>query len=48
MNGQNASVWGRRPDSLLFRADKYFQLYKVTDYEKLTTVVVSLEGEALN
>lgn len=26
----------------------YFQIYKVNDYEKLITVVVSLEGEALN
>lgn len=38
---------GEDPDLWLFRADMYFQLYKVTDNEKLVTVI-SLEGEVLN
>lgn len=41
-------VNGDDPNSWLFRANRYFQLYKVTDYKKLTVVVVSLEGEVLN
>lgn len=39
---------GDDPDSWLFRADRYFQIHKLTDCEKLTVTTISFEGLALN
>ena len=38
---------GEDPDSWLFRAERYFQIHKLTDAEVLVAMV-SLEGPALN
>lgn len=39
---------GDEPDNWLFRADRYFQIHKLSDIEKLTVAVISFEGVALN
>ena len=39
---------GDDPDSWLFSADRYFQIHKLTDSEKLTVATISFEGPALN
>ena len=39
---------GDDPDSWLFRAERYFQIHKLTDSEKLTVATISFEGPALN
>ena len=35
-------------DSWLFRVERYFQIHKLTDYEKMTVATISFEGPALN
>ena len=39
---------GDDPDSWLFCAERYFQIHKLTDSEKLTVATISFEGPALN
>ena len=39
---------GEDPDSWLFRANRYFQIHKLTDAEKLLVATISFEGPALN
>ena len=39
---------GDDPDSWLFRAERYFQIRKLTEYEKATVSTVSFEGPTLN
>ena len=39
---------GDDPDSWLFRADRYFQIHKLTDSKKLTVATISFEGLDLN
>lgn len=39
---------GDEPNSWLFRADRYFQIHKLTDFEKLNLAVVIFEGVVLN
>lgn len=39
---------GTNPDLWLFKADQYFQIHKLTDLEKLTVVVISFNGAALD
>ena len=39
---------GDDPDSWLFRAERYFQIHKLTDFEKMTVATISFEGPALN
>ena len=39
---------GDDPDSWLFRAERYFQIHKLTDSERLTVATISFEGPALN
>ncbi|KAA0056408.1 putative polyketide hydroxylase [Cucumis melo var. makuwa] len=35
-------------DSWLFRADRYFQIHKISDLEKLTVTVIGFDGAALD
>lgn len=37
---------GSDPDDGMFRAEMYFQLHKLTEEEKLTVAIISLEGRA--
>ena len=39
---------GDDPDSWLFRAERYFQIHKLTDFEKMTVATISFEGPTLN
>ena len=39
---------GDDPDNWLFRAERYFQIHKLTEFEKLTVSTISFEGPALN
>lgn len=39
---------GDDPDNWMFRADRYFQIHKLSEIEKLTVAVISFEGVALN
>ncbi|KAA0039182.1 transposon Tf2-1 polyprotein isoform X1 [Cucumis melo var. makuwa] len=39
---------GEDPDAWLFRADRYFQIHRLTDSEKMTVATISSEGPALN
>ncbi|KAL0543107.1 hypothetical protein IC582_018194 [Cucumis melo] len=39
---------GEDPDSWLFRAERYFQIHKLTDSEKMLVSTVSFDGPALN
>ncbi|TYK17139.1 putative retroelement pol polyprotein [Cucumis melo var. makuwa] len=39
---------GNDPNSWLFRADRYFQIHKLTDAEKMTVSVISFDGPALD
>ena len=39
---------GEDPDSWLFRADRYFQIHKLTDAEKVLVASISFEGLTLN
>lgn len=39
---------GSDPDSWLFRANRYFQIHKLTDSEKLTVMVISFDGATLD
>ena len=39
---------GDDPDSWLFRAERYFQIHKLTDFEKMTVATISFEGPVLN
>ena len=39
---------GNDPDSWLFRADRYFQIHKLTDAEKMTVSVISFDGPTLD
>ncbi|XP_031745972.1 uncharacterized protein LOC116406393 [Cucumis sativus] len=39
---------GEDPDSWLFRADRYFQIHKLSDAEKVLVATISFEGPALN
>ena len=39
---------GEDPDSWLFRADRYFQIHKLTDSEKMTVATISFGVPALN
>lgn len=39
---------GNDPNSWLFRADRYFQIHKLTDSEKMTIFVISFDGSTLN
>ncbi|KAA0036991.1 ty3-gypsy retrotransposon protein [Cucumis melo var. makuwa] len=39
---------GNDPDSWLFRADRYFQIHKLTDAEKMTVSIISFDGPALD
>ncbi|KAA0042077.1 transposon Tf2-1 polyprotein isoform X1 [Cucumis melo var. makuwa] len=39
---------GNDPDSWLFRANRYFQIHKLTDAEKMTISVISFDGPALD
>lgn len=41
-------VNGSDPYSWLFRADRYFNIHKLSNLEKLTVVVISFEGAALD
>ncbi|KAA0043205.1 transposon Tf2-1 polyprotein isoform X1 [Cucumis melo var. makuwa] len=36
------------PDSWLFDADRYFQIHKLNDSEKMIVVMISFEGSTLN
>ena len=36
------------PDSWLFRADRYFQIHKLTESEKMIVSVISFDGPALD
>ena len=36
------------PDSWLSRADRYFQIHKLTNSEKMTVAVVSFDGATLD
>ena len=40
-NGDDPNYW-------LFRADRYFQIHKLTDAEKVLVVTISFEGLMLN
>ncbi|KAL0556619.1 hypothetical protein IC582_005133 [Cucumis melo] len=39
---------GEDPDSWLFRAERYFQIHKLTESEKMLVSTVSFDGPALN
>ena len=39
---------GGDPYSWLFRAERYFQIHKLTESEKMTVSTISFEGAALN
>ncbi|KAL4025181.1 hypothetical protein IC575_013559 [Cucumis melo] len=39
---------GEDPDSWLFRAERYFQIHKLTDSEKMLVSTISFDGPALN
>lgn len=39
---------GNNPDSWLFKADRYFQIHKFTNSEKMTVSVISFDGSALD
>ena len=39
---------GDDPDSRLFRAERYFQIHKLTESEKMIVSTISFEGPALN
>ncbi|KAA0057273.1 hypothetical protein IC582_010045 [Cucumis melo] len=39
---------GEDPDSWLFRAEKYFQIHKLTESEKILVFTISFDGPALN
>ncbi|TYJ98848.1 transposon Tf2-1 polyprotein isoform X1 [Cucumis melo var. makuwa] len=39
---------GEDPDSWLFRAERYFQIHKLTDSEKMLVSTVSFDGPTLN
>ncbi|KAA0052895.1 transposon Tf2-1 polyprotein isoform X1 [Cucumis melo var. makuwa] len=39
---------GEDPNAWLFRADRYFQIHRLTDSEKMTVATISFEGPALN
>ena len=40
---------GNDPDSwLLFRAERYFQIHKLSESEKMTVSIISFDGAALN
>ena len=40
-NGEGLDAW-------LFRADQYFQIHKLIDFEKMTVAIISFEGLTLN
>ena len=40
-NGDDPNLW-------LIRAERYFQIHKLTDFEKMTVTTISFEGTALN
>ena len=39
---------GNNPDLWLFRANRYFQIHKLTDSEKMTVSVISFDGPTLD
>ena len=39
---------GENPDGWIFRANRYFAMYGLTEEEKLVTVAMSLDGDALS
>ncbi|KAA0050168.1 transposon Tf2-1 polyprotein isoform X1 [Cucumis melo var. makuwa] len=39
---------GEDPDAWLFRVDRYFQIHKLTDLEKMTMATISFKGLTLN
>lgn len=39
---------GSDPDSWLFQVDRYFQIHKLTDSEKMTVMVISFNEPTLN
>lgn len=39
---------GNDPDSWLFRADRYFQIRKVIEMEKMTVSIISFDGPGLD
>ncbi|KAA0042929.1 transposon Tf2-1 polyprotein isoform X1 [Cucumis melo var. makuwa] len=39
---------GEDPDVWLFRVDRYFQIHRLTDCEKMIVATISFEGPALN
>lgn len=39
---------GPNPESWLFRAERYFEIHKSSDYEKLIVSVISFDGIALS
>lgn len=40
--------YGINPDSWLFRAERYFQIHKLMEEEKMTVMVISFEAVALD
>ena len=39
---------GDDPNSGLFRAERYFNIHKLTEYERMTVSTINFEGPALN
>ena len=39
---------GNDPDSWLFRAERYFQIHKLSESEKMTVSIISFDGATLD